>query len=100
MNVLITEQQNKIILLEGMSDIMSTIFEHGADFSANLYKRIMKRYKFNLKILLTFVSSFPYEQDSNPLPTGKHCSYTDTGTMHYGNYKCRISLNLMYILKQ
>ena len=50
MNVLITEQQNKIILLEGMSDIMSTIFEHGADFSANLYKRIMKRYKFNLKI--------------------------------------------------
>ena len=54
MNVLITEQQNKIILLEGMSDIMSTIFEHGADFSANLYKRIMKRYKFNLKILLTF----------------------------------------------
>ena len=53
MNVLITEQQNKIILLEGMSDIMSTIFEHGADFSANLYKRIMKRYKFNLKILLT-----------------------------------------------
>jgi hypothetical protein len=54
MNVLITEQQNKIILLEGMSDIMSAIFEHGADFSANLYKRIMKRYKFNLKILLTF----------------------------------------------
>jgi hypothetical protein len=37
-----------------MSDIMSAIFEHGADFSANLYKRIMKRYKFNLKILLTF----------------------------------------------
>jgi hypothetical protein len=54
MNVLITEQQNKLILLEGMSDIMSAIFEHGADFSANLYKRIMKRYKFNLKILLTF----------------------------------------------
>ena len=54
MNVLITEQQNKIILLEGMSDIMSAIFEHGADFSANLYKRIMKRYKINLKILLTF----------------------------------------------
>jgi hypothetical protein len=54
MNVLITEEQNKLILLEGMSDIMSAIFEHGADFSANLYKRIMKRYKFNLKILLTF----------------------------------------------
>ena len=54
MNVLITEQQNKLILLEGMSDIMSAIFEHGVDFSANLYKRIMKRYKFNLKILLTF----------------------------------------------
>jgi hypothetical protein len=54
MNVLITEQQNKLIILEGMSDIMSAIFEHGADFSANLYKRIMKRYKFNLKILLTF----------------------------------------------
>jgi UDP-N-acetylglucosamine:LPS N-acetylglucosamine transferase len=57
MNVLITEQQNKLILLEGMSDIMSAIFEHGADFSANLYKRIMKRYKFNLKILLTFGAS-------------------------------------------
>ena len=54
MNVLITEEQSKVILVEGMSDIMSSIFEHSADFSANLYKRVMKRYKFNLKILLTF----------------------------------------------
>jgi hypothetical protein len=54
MNVLITEEQTKVILVEGMSDIMSSIFEHSAEFSANLYKRIMKRYKFNLKILLTF----------------------------------------------
>jgi hypothetical protein len=54
MNVLITEEQSKIILVEGMSDILSTIYEKSTDFSANLYKRIAKRLKFNLKILLTF----------------------------------------------
>ena len=57
MNVLITEEQSKVILVEGMSDIMSSIFERSTDFSANLYKRVMKRYKFNLKILLTFGAS-------------------------------------------
>jgi hypothetical protein len=54
MNVLITEEQSKIILVEGMPDILSTIYEKSTDFSANLYKRIAKRLKFNLKILLTF----------------------------------------------
>jgi hypothetical protein len=54
MNVLITEEQSKIILVEGMPDILSTMYEKSTDFSANLYKRIAKRLKFNLKILLTF----------------------------------------------
>ena len=54
MDVLITESQRTLILTESLNDTLTTIFEHGADFSANLYKRIMKRYKFNLKILLTF----------------------------------------------
>jgi hypothetical protein len=54
MNVLITEEQTKVILVEGMPDILSTIYEKSTDFSANLYKRISKRLKFNLKILLTF----------------------------------------------
>ena len=54
MNVLITEEQSKIILVEGMPDILSTIYEKSTDFSANLYKRVAKRLKFNLKILLTF----------------------------------------------
>ena len=54
MNVLITEEQSKVILVEGMSDILSTIYEKSTDFSASLYKRIAKRLKFNLKILLTF----------------------------------------------
>ena len=54
MNVLITEEQTKLILVEGMPDILSTIYEKSTDFSANLYKRIAKRLKFNLKILLTF----------------------------------------------
>lgn len=57
MNVIITEEQSKIILVEGMSDILSTIYEKSTDFSANLYKRISKRLKFNLKILLTFGAS-------------------------------------------
>ena len=57
MNVLITEEQSKIILVEGMPDILSTIYEKSTDFSANLYKRIAKRLKFNLKILLTFGAS-------------------------------------------
>ena len=53
----ITEEQSKVILVEGMSDILSTIYEKSTDFSANLYKRISKRLKFNLKILLTFGAS-------------------------------------------
>ena len=57
MNVVITEEQSKVILVEGMSDILSTIYEKSTDFSANLYKRISKRLKFNLKILLTFGAS-------------------------------------------
>ena len=57
MNVIITEEQSKVILSEGMSDILSTIYEKSTDFSANLYKRISKRLKFNLKILLTFGAS-------------------------------------------
>lgn len=54
MNVLITEEQSALLLTEGMSDILSSIYEKSTDFSANLYKRIAKRLKFNLKILLTF----------------------------------------------
>lgn len=54
MNILITEEQTKVLLTEGMSDILSTIYEKSTDFSASLYKRISKRLKFNLKILLTF----------------------------------------------
>lgn len=54
MNVLITEEQSKLLLTEGMSDILSTIYEKSTDFSASLYKRIAKRLKFNVKILLTF----------------------------------------------
>ena len=57
MNVVITEEQSKVILVEGMSDILSTIYEKSTDFSANLYKRISKSLKFNLKILLTFGAS-------------------------------------------
>ena len=57
MNVVITEEQSRVILVEGMSDILSTIYEKSTDFSANLYKRISKRLKFNLKILLTFGAS-------------------------------------------
>ena len=57
MNVIITEEQSKVILSEGMSDILSTIYEKSTDFSANIYKRISKRLKFNLKILLTFGAS-------------------------------------------
>lgn len=54
MNVILTEEQTKLLLAEGMPDILSTIYEKGTDFSANLYKRIAKRLKFNLRILLTF----------------------------------------------
>jgi len=54
MNVLLTEEQTKLILVEGMPDILQSIYEKSTDFSANLYKRIAKRLKFNLKILLTF----------------------------------------------
>lgn len=54
MNVILTEDQTKLLLAEGMPDILSSIYEKGTDFSASLYKRIAKRLKFNLKILLTF----------------------------------------------
>lgn len=54
MNVILTEDQTKLLLAEGMPDILQTIYEKGTDFSASLYKRIAKRLKFNFKILLTF----------------------------------------------
>jgi len=54
MNILITESQTKILLSEGISDILKELYSDTIDYSADLYKRVVKRLGLNSKILLTF----------------------------------------------
>ena len=54
MNILITESQTKILLSEGVSDVLKEIYSDTIDYSADLYKRVVKRLGLNSRILLTF----------------------------------------------
>lgn len=54
MDILITESQTKILLSEGVSDVLKEIYSDTIDYSADLYKRVVKRLGLNSRILLTF----------------------------------------------
>lgn len=54
MDILITESQTKILLSEGVSDVLKEIYSETIDYSADLYKRVVKRLGLNSRILLTF----------------------------------------------
>ena len=56
MDILITESQSKLLITEGIGENLRSLYEHGADYSADLYKRVKKRLGLNTKILLTFGS--------------------------------------------
>jgi hypothetical protein len=57
MDILLKESQTKILITEGISEILSEIHESTKDYGADLYKRVKDRLGFNLKILLTFSAS-------------------------------------------
>ena len=56
MDILITESQNKLLITEGVGETLRKVYEHSADYSADLYKRVKNRLGVNTKILLTFGS--------------------------------------------
>ena len=57
MDILLKESQTKILITEGISEMLSQIHESTKDYGADLYKRVKDRLGFNLKILLTFSAS-------------------------------------------
>lgn len=54
MDILISESQTKVLLTEGISDVLKDIYSDTIDYSADLYKRVVDRFGINAKILLTF----------------------------------------------
>ena len=57
MDILLKESQTKILITEGISEMLSQIHESTKDYGADFYKRVKDRLGFNLKILLTFSAS-------------------------------------------
>ena len=56
MDILITESQTKILISEGVSDVLKGIYTETKDYSADLFKRVFQKFGLNLRILLTFSS--------------------------------------------
>lgn len=56
MDILITESQSRLLITEGIGENLKSVYEHSADYSADLYKRVKSRLGLNTKILLTFGS--------------------------------------------
>jgi len=56
MDILITESQTKILISEGVSDVLEGIYTETKDYSSDLFKRVYKKLGLNLRILLTFSS--------------------------------------------
>lgn len=56
MDILITESQTKILISEGVSDVLKGIYTETKDYSADLFKRVFQKLGLNLRILLTFSS--------------------------------------------
>jgi len=56
MDILITESQTKILISEGVSDVLKGIYTETKDYSSDLFKRVYKKLGLNLRILLTFSS--------------------------------------------
>jgi len=54
MDILIKESQTKLLITEGVSEILKDIYEDTIDYSADLYKRVVKKFGINVRILLTF----------------------------------------------
>jgi hypothetical protein len=54
MDILITESQKSLLLTEGIAEALSEIYSGTKDYSADLYKRVMKKLGSNMGILLTF----------------------------------------------
>ncbi len=54
MDILIKETQTKILITEGVSEILKGIYEDTIDYSADLYKRVVNKFGINVRILLTF----------------------------------------------
>lgn len=56
MDILITESQQKLLITEGVGETLQKLYSGTIDYSADLYKRVLKRLGINFKILLTFSS--------------------------------------------
>ena len=54
MDILITESQKRVLMTEGIAEALSEIYSGAKDYSADLYKRVMKKLGSNMGILLTF----------------------------------------------
>lgn len=54
MDILITESQKRILMTEGIAEALSEIYSGAKDYSADLYKRVKKKFGSNMGILLTF----------------------------------------------
>lgn len=54
MKILVTEEQHKLLLAEGVSDELKRVYEESIAYSKNLYDRASKQLSMNLKFLLTW----------------------------------------------